>query len=91
MIYTSLFKKDLSMASHTDHPSGPLQFIKGFVNHPASVNETYWQHARFAFGFSVSLFLAAGAALIHAIVPPLFETTASRIICALHTRLAARH
>lgn len=79
------------MASHPDNQSAPLQFLKGFVDHPASVNETYWQHARFAFGFSVTLFLAAGAALIHAIVPPLFETTASRIICGLHTRLKARH
>lgn len=79
------------MTSHPDNKGVPLQFLKGFVDHPASVNETYWEHARFAFGFSVTLFLAAGAALIHAIVPPLFETTASRIICGLHTRLNARH
>lgn len=79
------------MPSNPDNPSAPLQFLKGFVDHPASVNETYWQHARFAFGVSVSLFLAAGAALMHAIVPPLFETTASRIICGLYTRLSARH
>ena len=79
------------MASHPDNHSAPLQFLKGFVDHPASVDETYWEHARFAIGFSVTLFLAAGAALIHALVPPLFETTASRIICGLHTRLKARH
>jgi len=79
------------MASHTDHPRAVLQFLKGFVDHPASVNETYWQHARFAFGFSATLFFAAMAALIHAIVPPLFETTASRTICKLHARLSARH
>ncbi|GGC17286.1 hypothetical protein GCM10011363_37210 [Marivita lacus] len=66
-------------------------FLRGFIDHPASVNETYLQHAGFAFGFSARLFLAACAALVHAVIPPLFETTASRMIRKLHARIEARH
>jgi len=62
-----------------------------FLAHPASVNETYFQHMRFALGFAGALALAAGAALVHAIVPALCETTASRIVKRLHARLSARH
>lgn len=62
-----------------------------FLDHPASVEESYVQHMRFAFGFAVWLFVAAGAALIHAIVPALCETTASRILKRLHGRIEARH
>ena len=79
------------MTTNVDQQTSSMRFIKGFIDHPASVNESYLQHARFAFGFSGALFLAATAALIHAIVPPLFETTASRIISALNDRLSARH
>ncbi|MBT8413225.1 MAG: hypothetical protein KJO30_02745 [Boseongicola sp.] len=57
-----------------------------FFDHPASVDESYGEHARFAFGFSMKLFAAAGAALVHAIIPCLFEKTASRIIADLYAR-----
>lgn len=62
-----------------------------FLAHPASVNETYFQHMRFAIGFAGALAFAAGAALVHAVVPALCQTTASRIIRRLHARLSARH
>ena len=65
-------------------------FQRIFVNHPASVDETYLQHLWFALRFSLLLFGAAGAALIHALVPCLFEKTASRIITELHTRMHNR-
>ncbi|EFL88473.1 DUF6356 family protein [Ahrensia sp. R2A130] len=68
-----------------------MNLLRGFVDHPASVNETYLQHARFAAGFSGALFLAAGAALVHAIAPPLFETTAGRIVKKLNDMIEARH
>ncbi|WP_442580505.1 DUF6356 family protein [Mesorhizobium sp. ASY16-5R] len=57
-----------------------------FVDHPASVDETYLGHMAFAAWFSSKLFMAAGAALIHAFLPFLFETTASRIIRELYER-----
>lgn len=57
-----------------------------FVDHPASVDETYLGHMAFAAWFSSRLFMAAGAALIHAFLPFLFETTASRIVRELAER-----
>ena len=57
-----------------------------FFDHPASVDESYGEHARFAFGFSIKLFAAAGAALVHAIIPCLFEKTASRMVADLYNR-----
>lgn len=74
----------------TAHPH-MSSFLRGFIEHPASVNETYWGHARFALGFSALLFGAAIAALIHAVLPPVFETTAGKIIKKLHARMEARH
>lgn len=61
-----------------------------FVDHPQSVDETYGEHARFAFGFSLKLFLAAGAALIHAIIPGLCKRTASTIVQELASKTKNR-
>lgn len=57
-----------------------------FIDHPASVGETYFGHMAFAAWFSSRLFMAAFAALIHAFLPFMFETTASRIIRELYER-----
>ena len=57
-----------------------------FLAHPRSVNESYLQHMVFAGGFALRLFLAALAALIHAILPFLFEKTASGMIAEMHAR-----
>lgn len=65
-------------------------FQRIFLAHPASVDETFLQHMAFALRFSGSLFLAAGAALVHAFVPSLCERTASRIVTDLHARMHNR-
>ena len=57
-----------------------------FMDHPASVDETYGGHAKFAFGFSIKLFGAAFAALVHALIPCMFEKTASRMVEELYTK-----
>lgn len=62
-----------------------------FLDHPQSVDETYLQHMRFAFGFAFWLGVAACAAVVHAIIPALCETTASRILMRLHARIESRH
>lgn len=67
----------------------PLKSL--FTDHPASVNETYFGHMRFALTFSAWLAIAAGAALIHAILPFLCQTTASRILKKLTAKMNARH
>ncbi|MEO6749019.1 MAG: DUF6356 family protein [Casimicrobiaceae bacterium] len=50
-----------------------------FTAHPASVNETYWQHLRFALRFGTLMTLGGLAALVHALLPFCFVTTAGRI------------
>ncbi|MEM9061394.1 MAG: DUF6356 family protein [Pseudomonadota bacterium] len=62
------------------------RILTAFTAHPASVDETYAEHFRFALRFSGTLFLAAGAALIHALLPFCFEKTASRIVARLYAR-----
>lgn len=62
-----------------------------FLDHPETVNETYLQHMAFALGFAFWLATAAGAALVHALIPRLCESTASTILRRLSTRMAARH
>lgn len=61
-----------------------------FLSHPASVDETFFEHMRFALRFSGMLFAAGGAALVHAFIPCLFEKTASGIIEKLHHRMHNR-
>lgn len=79
----------MSDASHNQNRSGLLGAL--FLDHPATVNETYFGHMRFAFGFAFWLGVAALAAVVHAVIPALCETTASRILCRLHARIEARH
>ncbi|MGB5864667.1 MAG: DUF6356 family protein [Sulfitobacter sp.] len=55
-----------------------------FLDHPAKVDETFLEHMAFAGKFSAKLFAAAGAALVHALIPCLFEKTASKIIAELY-------
>ncbi|MEM9320823.1 MAG: DUF6356 family protein [Pseudomonadota bacterium] len=57
-----------------------------FLTHPQSVDESYGEHAAFAGRFAAQLALATGAAAIHAVIPCLFEKTASRIVAELYTR-----
>jgi hypothetical protein len=61
-----------------------------FLTHPQSVDESYLEHMAFAGRFSVTLFLAAGAALVHAFLPFLFEKTASRMIAEMYARTKNR-
>jgi len=57
------------------------------VDHPASVGETYLEHARHAAGFGAAMSRAALASFLHALVPALCTTTASRTIARLHDHM----
>ena len=61
-----------------------------FLSHPETVDETYGEHCAFALGFALRLIGAGLAALIHAIIPCLFETTASRMIREMNARIVSR-
>ena len=62
---------------------------RAFTDHPSAVGETWREHATTAFGFALSLQLAALAALVHAILPFMFVKTASNIITRLHARMVS--
>lgn len=60
---------------------------KLFLDHPASVGESYAEHFVHAAGFGALLARAACACFVHALVPALFERTASRLVAELHDRM----
>jgi hypothetical protein len=61
-----------------------------FTAHPDALGESYVEHMRVALSFAAPLAVAAGAALVHAFLPFLCETTASRTVKALYARITAR-
>ena len=62
-----------------------------FIDHPNSVDETYFEHMRFAGWFATRLLLAGCAALVHAIIPCLLEKTAGNMIKEMNAKLVSRH
>ena len=61
-----------------------------FTKHPNSVDETYLEHMWCACKFFIKLQLLSVAALIHSILPFLFEFTASNGIKKLNSCLQHR-
>jgi hypothetical protein len=61
-----------------------------FTKHPEAVGENYAEHFGVAMRYSMRLFGAAFAALIHAFLPFLFEKTASTAIKAMHAEMMGR-
>jgi len=60
-----------------------------FIQHPASVGETYGEHMVSAGGFAARLAVAAGVCAVHALLPFLFEKTGSRLVTELYGRMVA--
>ena len=61
-----------------------------FTEHPDAVGEDYAEHFGVAMRYSGRLFAAAGAALVHAFLPFLFEKTASNAIKAMYADMTRR-
>lgn len=61
-----------------------------FTQHPNSVGESYLQHLWKAFSFSLLLFSLSLKALIHAILPFLYENAVSERIKILSDDMQAR-
>ncbi len=55
-----------------------------FVEHPASVGESYGRHLRRALGFSMRMAAGALAVGVHAVFPFLFTRTGSAVLASLH-------
>lgn len=62
-------------------------FRKLFIDHPASVNERFGEHMRFAVRFGWEMIKGGLAALVHALVPAWHQATASEAVRDLHARL----
>lgn len=60
---------------------------KIFVEHPASVNETYFEHLGAASSFGLGMIAAGLACLVHGLVPCCFRRTGSDQIRRLHERM----
>jgi len=89
----------LTRIAENTHMSFESQYLRStlaspvkaaFLNPPNSIGEGYFQHQRVALGFAGSLALTALAALVHAVLPCLCETTAKTRISALNDQLQKR-
>jgi hypothetical protein len=67
-----------------------VMFRRLFLSHPRQAGESYFEHQRVALSFAMPLLAAGGAALAHAVVPGVCQTTAGDIIRRLHRRLEER-
>jgi uncharacterized protein DUF6356 len=61
-----------------------------FTDHPHAAGEGYFEHQRAALRFARKLLWAAFACFIHALVPGLFERSASRCVAQLHGEMMQR-
>ncbi len=58
-----------------------------FTDHPASVNESYFEHLASAMGFGFRMIWGGIVCLVHALIPGVCSTRGSDIICELHERM----
>ena len=65
-------------------------FAAVFVRHPREMGETYGRHMTCALGFGFRMIGGGVACFVHALVPALFQKTASRTICSLHEEMQRR-
>ena len=71
-------------------PKEPQVLHQLFLDHPASVGESYMDHLRASLGTAAKLGTAAAACVVHALVPGLCQTTGSTAILRLHAEVMPR-
>ena len=88
-----------AISTHIDLSSKLANFRRGvlmsllrslFVEHPASVDETYLEHLISAVGFGTKMIVAGVACMVHGLFPAVFVTRGSDAICALHERMVMK-
>ena len=62
-------------------------FKRLFVDHPASVGESYMEHMGASASFGGAMFLGSLACFVHAVFPGLCVKTGSGVITDLHRRM----
>ncbi|WBH18060.1 DUF6356 family protein [Sphingomonas radiodurans] len=61
-----------------------------FLDHPASVGESYAEHFGVASRFGVRMVVGGIGAMIHGLLPFAFKTTGSHTIVTLHAEMVAK-
>ncbi len=61
-----------------------------FLDHPASVGESYVEHFGVASRFGVRMVAGGLGALVHGVLPFACKTTGSRTIATLHAEMVAK-
>jgi len=64
--------------------------LRRFTDHPATVNETYFEHMAMAFGFGGRMLLASLGCFVHGLFPWLCLTRGSDTVRALHHRMVSQ-
>ena len=62
-------------------------FKRLFVDHPASVGESYVEHMGVAASFGAAMFVGSLACFVHAVFPGLCVKTGSGVVTTLHRRM----
>jgi hypothetical protein len=65
--------------------------VKAFLKHPHAVGMTYWGHFCFASKVAIKMITAGTACMIHAVLPFLFQKTASKVVKELHSTFTRHH
>lgn len=63
---------------------------KWFLDHPASLDESYGEHFQAASGFGVAMIVGGIACIIHGFVPRLFVVTGSGTVKRLYDLMVAK-
>lgn len=65
-------------------------FRRLFLDHPASVGESYGEHFGVASRFGMTMIRGGLAGLVHAVLPFAFKTTGSQTVIRLHQQIVAK-
>jgi Family of unknown function (DUF6356) len=61
-----------------------------FLEHPATVGETYWEHFGVAASFGAAMIIGGIKAMTHAVFPNLCKTSGSDTVRRLHAKLVEK-
>jgi hypothetical protein len=72
---------------HATERAEAIMFRRLFLDHPATVGESYAEHFKVASSFGWAMLVGALGAFAHALVPALCQRTGSNTVKRLHARL----
>src|ERR1700761_852856 len=65
----------------------PVRMLRRFTDHPATVDETYFEHMGMAFGFGGRMLLGSLGCFVHGLFPWMCLTRGSDTVRSLHHRM----